>query len=86
MNKESIAKNMGLTGIGLCVLCCALPLIGMTVGIGAFTAVAFYMEKIGIVLIGAGVIFFLYNRFKNEKQAPSCSTGCGCKEEPVKSQ
>ena len=84
MNKTKISKKLGLTGIGLCVLCCALPLIGMSAGIAAFTAVAFYLEKIGILLIGAALIFFLYTRFSKKQAAPSCAAGCGCKDESLK--
>lgn len=85
MNKVEISKKLGLTGVGLCVLCCALPFIGMSVGVAAFTAVAFYLEKIGIGLIGAALIFFLYSRFKKSQAAPSCSADCGCKPESLKS-
>lgn len=66
MNKDSIVKKLGLTGICLCVLCCSLPLLGMSIGIAAFTPVAFYLEKIGIILIGAAVILFFYSRLKKK--------------------
>ncbi|MDF3076887.1 MAG: hypothetical protein K0S09_776 [Sphingobacteriaceae bacterium] len=84
MNKDSIVKKIGLTGIGLCVLCCSLPLLGMSIGIAAFTAVAFYLEKIGIILIGAAVILFFYSRLKKSETSPSCSADCSCKQQTSK--
>jgi arginine exporter protein ArgO len=85
MQRNEISKKLGLTGISLCAICCALPIIGASIGVGALTAVAFYLEKIGILLIGTGIIFFLYFKFKKERTAPSCSTDCNCKEEAVNS-
>jgi len=55
----------------------------MAIGVTAFTAIAFYLEKIGILLIGAAVIFFLYTRFKKSQAAPSCFTECASKPAPV---
>ena len=76
MDKTEISKRLGLTGLGLCMLCCSLPLIGIFTGMAAITALSFYLEKIGIVLIGAALIFFLYTRIRREQAAPSCSVDC----------
>ena len=83
MNKLKISKKLGFTGLGLCVLCCALPLIGFSVGVASLTAIAFYIEKVGILLIGLAVILFFYYRNQNKKEN-SCSVDCTCKEHSLK--
>lgn len=78
-------KKLGLLGIGLCGICCALPLIGAVIGISSLTVIAFYLEKIGIVLIGIAGIFFLYYRYKQTQSAKACNVNCDCNgSEPVK--
>lgn len=69
-------RKLGLAGIGLCGLCCALPMIGTLIGIGSLTAIAFYLEKFGIFVLGLAVIFFAYNYFKKRQKAKSCETSC----------
>lgn len=57
--KQSSFKKLGWVSIGLCGLCCTLPIIGTFAGISSLTAIAFYMEKIGIVTLAlAGFLFF----------------------------
>ena len=53
MEKKSktTAKKLGWLGITLCGLCCALPIIGTIAGISSLTALAFYVEKIGIIAL-----------------------------------
>lgn len=68
---EKTAKKIGWLGITLCGLCCALPIIGAVVGISSLTAIAFYLEKIGIVALGLAGIFFAYYFYqKNQAKKP----------------
>ena len=80
-----MAKIAGLTGLGLCALCCALPIIGIVGGAGILATLSLYTEKIALVLLiisAASFGIWLYRR----KQAPSCSIDCECKpEQSVKS-
>jgi len=82
----TLFKKLGWTGIVLCGLCCALPFIGMVVGIGSLAVAAVYMEKIAILALGLAGIFFvyhLYQRKKSQKEScqTSCETDCNCKTE-----
>lgn len=78
-------KRLGWTGVILCGLCCALPIIGAAVGIASLTALSFYLEKIGILALGLAAIFFLYAWYNKRKKPKvcitSCDTGCNCKTE-----
>lgn len=80
-----LAKSMGLIGLGLCALCCALPIIAIVGGAGILASIALYAEKIALVLLiisAASFGIWLYRK----KQAPACSVDCDCKpEQPVKS-
>lgn len=70
-------KNMALTSIGLCGLCCLLPLIGLAIGIGGLGAVAYYLEKISIgVFLGSLLILLFWQIQKRVKK--TCSVGCAC--------
>lgn len=81
----STAKKTGWIGISLCALCCALPIIGTAIGMASLTALSFYLEKIGIVVLGLAAFFFWFAWYKRRKQAKacttSCETNCDCKPE-----
>jgi hypothetical protein len=83
--KKSWVKRLGWTGITLCGLCCALPIIGTATGMAALTAVSVYLEKIGILALGMGAFFFWYawysKRKKGKAGVTSCNTNCECKQE-----
>lgn len=83
--KTSWSKRLSWAGIGLCGLCCALPIIGGLAGIGSLAAFAFYLEKIGIFVLGLGVVIFLYSHYRKKQQlevcSPTCETNCRCKSE-----
>jgi len=61
--------KLGLAGIGLCGLCCGLPVIGAIIGIGSITAVGYYLDKISIALITLAIIVFIYTFFRKRKGA-----------------
>jgi uncharacterized RDD family membrane protein YckC len=75
-----MAKALGFLGLGLCALCCALPIIGIVGGAGILTAVAMYAEKIAIVLLILSAASFGIWYYR-KRQAPACSVDCSCKEE-----
>ena len=81
----NVAKNLGLMGIGLCALCCALPIIGIAGGAGVLASIAMYAEKIALALLIISTALFgiwLYRR----RKAPACSVDCSCKVENVDSK
>ncbi|GAB2820511.1 hypothetical protein [Ferruginibacter profundus] len=86
--KKNCYKKLGWTGIALCGLCCALPIIGTAIGVASLTALSVYVEKIGILALGLAGFFFwyaLYNKRKGAKACTtSCNTNCDCKTEIVK--
>lgn len=75
------AKNMGLLGIGLCALCCALPIIGIVGGTGLLAVLSLYAEKIAIVLLIISGGLFAYWQYTKKQTPPACSVDCSCKEE-----
>ena len=88
MTKKNWYKKLGWTGIVLCGLCCALPIIGTAIGMASLTALSVYVEKIGILAIGLAAFFFLYAWYSKRKNAKacttSCNTNCDCKTEIIK--
>lgn len=81
-----LAKNLGLVGIGLCALCCALPIIGIVGGAGILATVALYAEKIAIVLLIISVASFAIWQYKKRQAPPACSVDCDCKPENTQAQ
>lgn len=83
--KKSWYKRLGWTGIALCALCCALPIIGTAIGVASLTAISFYLEKIGILTLGLAAFFFWYawhsKRKKEKACTTSCDSNCDCKPE-----
>jgi len=80
------AKNMGLVGIGLCALCCALPIIGIVGGTGFLAVLSLYAEKIAVVLLIISGGLFAYWQYKKRQAPPACSVDCACKEEHTESK
>lgn len=75
-------KKLGILGIGLCVLCCTLPIVGVVLGVGALSGLAIYLEKAGIValIVSAGFLAIAYLRKAKPANAcgTSCETDCAC--------
>lgn len=80
------AKNVGLLGIGLCALCCALPIIGIIGGAGILTTIALYAEKIAVVLLIFSAAAFVIWQYKKRQAPPACSIDCDCKPENTEAQ
>lgn len=82
-------KKLGFLGIGLCAVCCAIPIIGAVIGIGALSSLAIYFEKAGLVaLIASGGLLAIWH-LKKQKEKSLCKASCdsspenscGCKTE-----
>jgi len=76
-----LAKNMGLLGIGLCALCCALPIIGIVGGAGILGAIALYAEKIAIILLIISAASLAIWQYRKRQAPPACAIDCDCKTE-----
>lgn len=74
------AKRLGFLGIGLCGLCCALPIIGIVGGASLLSVIAVYAEKIAIVLLIASMAAFAIY-FYRKRSASACDINCVCKSE-----
>lgn len=76
---KNLFKSFGFISIGLCALCCVLPIIGMTMGIGTLTALLVYIEWAGIVaVIVTAILFVIY--FLQKRKRHACDIDCACKE------
>lgn len=72
-----LKKTVWASG-GLCVLCCLLPLIGLSLGVGGIGVAAFYLEKISFGVLAISIVALLFWQIpKHPKKA--CPTDCGCK-------
>lgn len=78
------AGKMGLLGIGMCALCCALPVLGIVGGTGAMAFLSLYAEKIALALLVISASLFAFWQYKRI-QAPTCSVDCSCKTESATS-
>jgi ABC-type nickel/cobalt efflux system permease component RcnA len=81
-----LAKNMGLLGIGLCALCCALPIIGIVGGAGILVTIALYAEKIASVLLIISAASFAIWHYRRRQTPPACDIDCDCKTENIESK
>ena len=66
-DSKSIFKKVGLIGIGLCAVCCLLPIATVAFGVGALTAVSAYLEWVGILAMVVTLIFFAIYYLKKSK-------------------
>jgi hypothetical protein len=76
-----MAKTFGFIGIGLCALCCALPIIGIIGGAGILATISLYAEKVALVLLIISAAFFAVWFYRKRQAPPSCSIDCSCKTE-----
>ncbi len=80
--KSEPFKKMGWLNIGLCGLCCALPIIGTITGISSLTVLSLYLEKISVLALVLAGIFFFYGFYKEKQRTKvcveSCDTNCDC--------
>ncbi len=70
-------KRVGWTSAGLCVLCCLLPVIGLSVGVASLGVIAFYLEKVALGILALSVIGLLIWRAPKKSEAV-CASDCDC--------
>ena len=75
-----MAKTLGFLGIGLCALCCALPVIGVLGGAGTLATVSLYAEKAALVFLIVSAALFAVWFYRKRQVPPSCSIDCSCKD------
>jgi uncharacterized protein YoxC len=75
---ENIFKQLGFLGISLCIACCALPVIGVTLGIGTLAILGKYFEWAAFAAIALAFVFFGIYLLKKRK-APACDIDCQSK-------
>lgn len=72
---KNLFKRFGFIAVGLCVACCAFPVVGILIGIGGLTVLSRYMEWAGIAALLLAVISFGIYYYK-KKSAPACDIDC----------
>jgi hypothetical protein len=77
-NPGNTAKTFGLLGVGLCAVCCALPVAGLVGGAGILASIALYAEKAALFLVILAIVSFGLWYFRKRK-ARRCDIGCECK-------
>ncbi|WP_316826293.1 hypothetical protein [Pedobacter miscanthi] len=75
----SMFKKMGFVRIGLCSVCCLLPMIAASIGMASVSALSFYLEKTGFILVLLGGAAFLYDLNSSKRKPVNCGDNCGCK-------
>ena len=82
---ERLFKNPGITGAVLCASCCAIPIIGLALGVGTLTVLSRYLEWAGVGAIMLSALFFIMYLIKKRKQqkAPQCDIDCSCQSDQV---
>jgi hypothetical protein len=70
-NSGKAARLLGFLGIGLCGLCCALPIIGMVGVAGLLSAIAMHAEQIGLVILIGSIAAFAIT-FYQKRKSPTC--------------
>lgn len=77
---KNLFKRFGFAAIGLCIGCCAFPVVGVALGIGTLSVLSKYIEWAGMAaLVLAIASFGIY--FYKKKTAPACDIDCNSKTE-----
>lgn len=77
-DSKEMFKKVGFIGVGLCAVCCLLPIVGVMLGVGSLTFLTGFLEWVGIVAIVAAIILFGIYYFRKRK-APACDIDFDCK-------
>lgn len=75
------AKVMGFLGLGLCALCCTLPIIGIISGAGVLATIALYAEKAAGIFLIIAIGFFAFWFYRRRQKQTACNVDCACKNE-----
>ena len=82
--KMAAYSKFGLAGIGLCGLCCALPVIGTILGMGSMMAIGYYLDKAAFIMIAIAMMVFIFTFYKKlikpraDETAPDLKEDCRC--------
>ena len=78
-NYEKLTKRFGFTAIGLCVACCAFPVVGVLLGIGTLSVLSKYIEWAGMAALVLAVISFGIYYYKKKTVPQACDIDCESK-------
>ena len=67
---KSMFKGPGFVGVALCAACCALPIFGVMLGVGALSVLSKYFEWAGVAALVFALVFLAIYYFK-KRQTPS---------------
>ena len=73
--KKMLAGGLGV--LGLCAICCALPIIGIT-GLGGVIGIGFGYWKWGLLLIALAFSGFLISKIVKRNRTCNANVGCNC--------
>jgi hypothetical protein len=78
-------KSVWLGGLSIfaCGVCCSLPILGPLIGVTVLASLATWLEILAILLLGAGIGFFLLARLRKKTTGAVCSTDCNCNSKPI---
>src|SRR5690606_24764281 len=82
---ERLFKNPRIMCAVLCASCCAIPIIGLALGVGTLTVLSRYLEWAGVGAIMLSALFFIMYLIKKRKQqkVPQCDIDCGCQSDQI---
>lgn len=67
-----------ISGVILCLPCCLLPILGITVGGAALGSFFGHMEKLGLALLVLSALLFAFRYFRKRKTSKTCGNECNC--------
>jgi hypothetical protein len=71
-------KWTAISGVILCLPCCLLPILGITVGGAAFGSFLRDLEIPGIALLVLSALLFAFSYFRKRRACKTCGTQCSC--------
>lgn len=75
-----MAKTLGFIGIGLCALCCALPIVGIIGSAGILSTISLYADHAALVFLILSAAFLAVWFYRKRHVSRSCSTDCSCQD------
>lgn len=72
-------KWTAITGLLLCIPCCLVPILGVTIGSAALGSFLGNMEKLGIGLLVVSLLLFVFQFLRKRKDCKTCGNQCSCK-------
>ncbi|HEU4573468.1 MAG TPA: hypothetical protein VFS36_00585 [Chitinophagaceae bacterium] len=72
-------KWTAITGVLLCLPCCLLPILGVTIGSAVLGSFLGKMEKLGLILSMVAGLLFAYRYYRKRRACKTCGNQCNCK-------